>query len=86
MADFVEHFYISQLDAETYSYCWDQIDLATEEEINLDYEESCSAEDLFEALEAHGFDTDKVFNHFEDYPCSKTTLTACSKIILTDEY
>lgn len=79
MADFAEMFFAKQIDAETYSFYWEQIDLANDNNV-IDYDYSseygCTAEELYDALEARGFYTDKVFNHFEDYPYSSITLTA----------
>lgn len=74
MADFRETMYVTQVDHESYSYCWEQVDLASEELMTCDWDQCCSAEDLYDALEAHGFDTDRVFNYFEDYPFSSITL------------
>ena len=70
VTDFVEQFFVRQLDADTYTYCWSKIDLADGSCVNHDWEEVCSGEELFDALEFHGFDTDRVFKHFEDYPLS----------------
>ena len=82
MADFAEMFPAKQIDADTYSFCWEQVDLALEDNDVIDYdyssESGCTVEELCDALEAYGFDTDKVLNHFKDYPCSR--------IVLTDEY
>lgn len=77
MADFAESFHVAQLDADSYKYCWTQVDLA-DETFSAIEQKVCSGEELFDALENHGFDTDRVFNHFEDYPLSS--------ICLRDEY
>lgn len=77
MADFKETFYVTQLDANTYSYCWDKLDLANDEDselVDCDYEQECSIDKLCSALTIHGFDTSKVLSHFKDYPCSSISL------------
>jgi hypothetical protein len=38
----------------------------------------CTAEELYDALERHSCNIDKVFDHFEDYPMSS--------IMLSEEY
>jgi hypothetical protein len=71
--DFKEEIYVGQLDAETYSYCWSKFNLANDEDhqlIDCDWEQECTDEELYDALEKHGFDPDVVFNHFIDYPIS----------------
>lgn len=78
VTDFREEMYITHLYRGTFSFAWVKIDKATDEKIDLDWGQECSYEELFNALELHGFDIDKVFNHFEDYPYSK--------IMLVDEY
>lgn len=78
MADFCEILYATQVDANTYSYMWQQVDLAFEDIVAIEKRSQCSSEELYDAIEAHGFDTDRVFNHFEAYPFS------C--IRLEDEY
>lgn len=74
VTDFREEMYVSHLYRGTFQYVWVKIDKATDEKVDLDFNQECSYKDLFDALELHGFDTDKVFNHFEDYPYSSITL------------
>lgn len=78
MADFCEILYATQVDANTYSYMWQQVDLAFGDIVAIEKRSQCSSEELYDAIEAHGFDTDRVFNHFKNYPFS------C--IRLEDEY
>jgi hypothetical protein len=75
MADFIEKLDIEQLDKDTYSYCWQQFDLADDSLMNLDFAESCSIDDLLELFEYYGFDADKVLNYFKENPCSKLHLS-----------
>ena len=78
MADFCEILYATQVDANTYTYMWQQVDLAFGDIVAIEKRSQCSSEELYDAIDAHGFDTDRVFNHFENYPFS------C--IRLEDEY
>lgn len=77
MADFAEMFHAKQIDADSYSFYWEQVDLATEdhEVSDFDYSQDCSAEALRATLATHGFDAGKVFAHFKNHPCSGITLT-----------
>lgn len=78
MADFSETLFVTQVDANDYNYMWLKHDLTDNVLVSLARRSHCSGEELFGALEFYGFDTDRVFNHFEDYPLST--------IILKDEY
>lgn len=74
MTDFREELYIQQISKHTFAYCWDQIDSATGEFINSDWEQECSYKEMMSAVCQHGFDADRVHNHFLDNPCDSMML------------
>lgn len=81
MADFAEEMRVAQVDPLNYDWVWHKIDLAAEEEeevVSVDWGTNCSSEELCDALEKYGFDEDKVFEHFENYPFHS--------ILLREEY
>jgi hypothetical protein len=78
MADFKEEMYIEQLDANTFSYCWSKYDLANDEDnllIDIDWEQECTAEELYEALLLHDFDAGTVFTSFARFPFQDVILS-----------
>ena len=73
--DFREELCLQQASENEFSYCWVKIDTATEEIVDCDYEQSCTYKEMINAVYAHGFELDKVHNHFLSNPCDSMTLT-----------
>ena len=75
MTDFREELCLQQDSKKEFSYCWTKFDTATEEIVDCDYEQSCTYEEMMSAVCKHGFDADKVHNHFLNNPRDSMTLT-----------
>lgn len=75
VTDFREELNIQQVSKNEFAYCWAKIDTAIEELVDCDYEQECSFEEMMNAVCIHGFDADKVYNHFISNPCDSITLT-----------
>lgn len=75
VVDFREELCVQQDSKCRFSYCWIKADTATEEMVDIDYSQSCTYEEMMSAVCTHGFDPDKVHNHFLNDPCDSLTLT-----------
>lgn len=74
MADFIEELVVTQHNVDTFSFVWHQRDNVDDSEMDFDYCEECTWEQLTEHVQSHNFSMNPIFRHFQKHPCSSYRL------------